>query len=394
MGDAEHYNSIARALAANYDSPSEPPILPISHSRPTTSPLWSRRSLDSPSTRPRTKTSRYLQTAEKYNRKALRLWSNLSPLQKSALLLFTLTSFTLTLLILLYHEKLFAFLAPAAKTWRDLPAGWLILWITTIFISFPPMIGYSTCVTIAGFVFGMRKAWMIMASATVVGSTASFVVSRTVLKKYVSRMTEKNARFAALSLVLKHDGLKLLVMIRLCPLPYSFANGAISTIPTVGWKEFAVATALASPKLLVQVFVGARLGDLAENGDTMDLKTKVVSYLGAIGGMAVGGLTGYLIYARTVARAKELEAGEGGGDTRRRRSSSSSVGGEYLDDDDEERDEREDDALSLHTTAYEDDLDIGYRDEFTDDEDAVERDPFDAGDGPEYEETTSQTGKQ
>ncbi|KAF7193481.1 Golgi apparatus membrane protein tvp38 [Pseudocercospora fuligena] len=390
MGDAEHYNSTARALAADYDDSDEPPILPISHSRRTNSPLWSRRSLDSSSnSRPRTKkAARWLQTADKYNRKALRLWSKLTTLQKSALVLFGLISFTITLLIIIYNEKFFAYLAPFAKKWRKLPAGWLILCFMTFFVSFPPMIGYSTCVTIAGFVFGM-KGWLIMASATVIGSTVSFVVSRTVLKKYVSRMTEKNKRFTALSLVLKHDGLKLLVMIRLCPLPYSFANGAISTIPTVTWRNFAIATAIASPKLLLHIFVGARLGDIAENGDTMDFKTKVVSYVSAIVGMVVGGLTGYLIYARTAARAKELEAEEVGGERR-----SSVGGGEYVDDDDDEEGDRGDDALSLHTTAYEDDLDTGYRDEFTDDEDAVERDPFDAGDGPEDEETASKKGKQ
>ncbi|KXT08623.1 hypothetical protein AC579_5973 [Pseudocercospora musae] len=390
MGDAEHYNSTARALAADYDDYDEPHILPISHSRRTNSPLWTRRSLDSSSTRPRTKKDRYLQTLEKYHRRALRIWSKLTSLQKSALLLFGLISFTITLLIIIYNDKFFAYFAPAAKKWRDLPAGWFILWTMTFLVSFPPMIGYSTCVTIAGFVFGM-KGWLIMASATVLGSTASFIVSRTVLKKYVNRITAQNKRFAALSLVLKHDGLKLLVMIRLCPLPYSFANGAISTIPTVTWKNFAIATAIASPKLLLYVFVGARLGNIAENGDTMDFKTKVVSYVSAIVGMVVGGLTGYLIYARTAARAKELEAEEVGGERRRsvRGGGEGGGGGEYVDDDDDdERDERGDsDALSLHTTAYEDDLDTGYRDEFTDDEDAVERDPFDAGDGAEDEES-------
>ncbi|EME79371.1 uncharacterized protein MYCFIDRAFT_34540 [Pseudocercospora fijiensis CIRAD86] len=388
MGDAEHYDSTARALAADFDynDSSDEPITPTSHPRRINSPLWSRRSLDSGSTRPRTTKDRWLQTAEKYNRQASRLWSKLTLLQKSLLVLFSLTSLTITLLIVIYNEKFFAYFAPAAKKWRNLPAGWLILWVMAFFVSFPPMIGYSTCVTIAGFVFGMQ-GWFIMASATVIGSTTSFIVSRTVLKKYVSRMTEKNKRFAALSLVLKHDGLKLLVMIRLCPLPYSFANGAISTIPTVSWRNFAIATAIASPKLLLHVFVGARLGDIAENGASMDTKTKVVSYVSALVGIVVGGLTGYLIYARTAARAKELETADEG-QPRRRNSSA----GEYIDDGEVER--GDDDMMSLHTTVYEDDLDTGYRDEFTDEEDAVERDPFDAGDGPEDEETASKKGKE
>jgi hypothetical protein len=210
-------------------------------------------------------------------------------------------------------------------------------------------------------------------------------------------MTEKDKRFAALSLVLKHDGLKLLCMIRLCPLPYSLANGAISTIPTVTWQNFMLATAVVSPKLLLHVFIGSRLGDIAENGDKMDAKTKAVSYISIAIGMIVGLGTGYLIFVRTQARAKVLEAeeaaaaaGEGGP---RRSGSVGSAGREYIDDPDEEANvgvaRRSGDDISLHQT-YEDDLEGGgsgggYRD-FTDDEDAEERDVFDLGDGPETDE--------
>lgn len=246
------------------------------------------------------------------------------------------------------------------------------------------MIGYSTCVTIAGFVFGM-KGWFIVASATVLGSTVSFITSRTLLKNFVSNMTEKNKSFAALSLVLKHDGLKLLCMIRLCPLPYSFANGAISTIPSVTWQNFALATALVSPKLLLHIFVGGRLGDIAENGDKMDAKTKAVSYISIVIGMVVGAGTGYLIFTRTKARAKVLEAEEAAAAGR-----PSDPAVDYADDMDEEAAVgilRRDDDISLHQT-YEDDLggDSVYRDQFTDDEDAEVRDVFDIGDGDDDDE--------
>lgn len=261
----------------------------------------------------------------------------------------------------------------------------MVLWLMTFFVSFPPMIGYSTCVTIAGFVFGM-KGWFIVGTATIVGSTVSFITSRTLLKSYVSKMAEKNKSFAALSLVLKHDGLKLLCMIRLCPLPYSFANGAISTIPTVTWQNFAFATALVSPKLLLHIFIGGRLGDIAENGDKMDAKTKAVSYISIIIGMIVGAGTGYIIFTRTKARAKVLEAEEAAAAGTR----PADRGPDFADELDEESSigvRRRDDDISLHQT-YEDDLggDSAYRDQFTDDEDAEIRDVFDIGDGDDIDE--------
>lgn len=323
------------------------------------------------------------------------MWNKLTLPQKAGLSILGLVFFVLTILFLVYNERIFAWLSPAAKRWRELPGGWLILFFMTFFISFPPMIGYSTCVTIAGFVFGM-KGWLIMAPATVIGSTVSFVVSRTVLKNFVSKMTEKNKQFAALSLVLKHDGLKLLCMIRLCPLPYSFANGAISTIQTVTWQNFMIATAIASPKLLLHIFVGARIGDIAENGDKMDTKTKIVSYLSAAIGIVVGIATGYFIYVRTKARAAQLEAEEAAAVSGRR---ASDLDGDYADDPDSREAvnilRSRDDDISLHPT-YEDepDHDSSYRDEFTDDEDAQERDVFDEGDGDDDEVPSDKKGAQ
>lgn len=105
-------------------------------------------------------------------------------------------------------------------------------------------------------------------------------------------MVATDKRFAALSLTLKHDGIKLLCMIRLCPLPYSISNGAMSTFPTVTPLNFMVATAVATPKLLIHIFIGAKLAELAEDeGKKMDLKTKALNY-----GSIIGGNNKYILY--------------------------------------------------------------------------------------------------
>ena len=105
-------------------------------------------------------------------------------------------------------------------------------------------------------------------------------------------------RFEALSIVLQHDGLKLLVMIRLCPLPYSISNGAISTFPTVQPLMFALATAAATPKLLIAIFIGSRLAAIAKKGEKMDASTKAINWASIILGGVLGVLTGWLIYKR------------------------------------------------------------------------------------------------
>jgi len=136
------------------------------------------------------------------------------------------------------------------------------------------------------------SSWFIIASGTVIGASCSFIACRYYFQDFAKRMVATDKRFAALSLTLKHDGIKLLCMIRLCPLPYSISNGAMSTFPTVSPLNFMVATAVATPKLLIHIFIGAKLAELAEDeGKKMDLKTKALNY-----GSIIGGNNKYILY--------------------------------------------------------------------------------------------------
>jgi len=137
-----------------------------------------------------------------------------------------------------------------------------------------------------------------VSTGTILGSTSAFLACRYYFRDFAQRMVATDKRFAALSLTLKHDGLKLLCMIRLCPLPYSISNGAISTFPTVSPWAFMFATALATPKLMIHIFVGTRLRMLAEEGRKMDTKTKLINYGSLIFGVTLGVVTGWLIYKR------------------------------------------------------------------------------------------------
>jgi uncharacterized membrane protein YdjX (TVP38/TMEM64 family) len=53
----------------------------------------------------------------------------------------------------------------------------------------------------------------------------------------------RDRRFIALGQVLRRDGVGMLVMIRLCPLPYSLSNGFLAMVGSVQPAGFALATA-------------------------------------------------------------------------------------------------------------------------------------------------------
>ncbi|OJD19651.1 hypothetical protein AJ78_00383 [Emergomyces pasteurianus Ep9510] len=239
-----------------------------------------------------------------------RTFGRMSLLQKIGSVLATIAVITLGLGFMILTGQIFKWLEPVAEDWENSKLAYFVLVMCTFTVSFPPLVGWSTIGTVAGFIFGVWKGWLIYAIGTVTGSICSFIVSRTLLSSFVHRLMEHDKRFAALALTLKYDGLKLLCMIRLCPLPYSICNGAVSTFPTVHPLMYGLATAIISPKLLVPTFIGSRLRILAQSGETMSAGSKAINIISILVGIGVGIFTGWYIYRNTLARAKELEAEE------------------------------------------------------------------------------------
>ena len=78
----------------------------------------------------------------------------MSPVQLGLSVIAGLAAITAAILFLIFSEAIFAWLEPVAEKWKNLSGGWLILWAMTFVTAFPPVIGYSTCLTLAGFVYG------------------------------------------------------------------------------------------------------------------------------------------------------------------------------------------------------------------------------------------------
>jgi len=133
--------------------------LPLEDEETGETPVWSRRSTSSfrrttshhgqQSMRQRVMTS-----YDKASRRVMEQYNKLTALQKVLLLLATILLVVFGILFLIYNERIFGKLVPVAKKWRDIRAGWLILWALIFAVSFPPLVGHGTLMTIAGFVYG------------------------------------------------------------------------------------------------------------------------------------------------------------------------------------------------------------------------------------------------
>lgn len=234
------YFSAARALSLS------PTAASPAADRPFTRPrAASRLSSARPRGGPKSASARLYDSLVATGETLVRGYLVLSPRQRVLFIIATIISTIFSILFLVYSPRIFTALGPIAHTWRETPGGWVPIWLAIFVSAFPPLIGYSTINTVAGFVYGFPNAWPLVATASTAGSLASFVASRTVLSGYVDRLVGKDPRFLALGQVLRKEGLGMLTMIRFCPLPYSLSNGFLATIPSIGPVAFAVSTAFA-----------------------------------------------------------------------------------------------------------------------------------------------------
>lgn len=241
-------------------------------------------------------------------------------------LVFSAVLVAFTVLFIVFHRPIFEVI----ETWKaDLVASrwkWLILVGITAAASFPPLIGYASSVTLAGYVFGFWAGWGIAILGSLVGAGATFVVYRSFLSGYASRMSAHNHNFMALTKALDgREGFTLLVMIRFCPFPFSLSNAALSTIPSITFARFILATFLATLRLTVHAFVGSRLASLAEDPNA-NRNSKIVNWVSIVFGILFGIATGIIVYKRTKTIAQRLA------DERAVEEGRTGEGGRFLDD--------------------------------------------------------------
>ena len=150
------YNSTARALALPISPPPSSPN--ISHQDTQASWTRSSQSLTRNKQNHRRRRpnfiDRSLNSVEKLWRRTFKMVEGMTSVQLGLSVIAGLATITLAILFLIFSETIFAWLEPVAEKWKNLKGGWLILWAMTFATAFPPVIGYSTCLTLAGFVYG------------------------------------------------------------------------------------------------------------------------------------------------------------------------------------------------------------------------------------------------
>ncbi|CAK7913245.1 golgi apparatus membrane protein Tvp38p [[Candida] anglica] len=199
------------------------------------------------------------------------------------------------LVVLIFHNLIVKELVKMADVWQHLSHGKLLLFVLVFFVGFPPLLGFSPLSLLCGMVYGFPYGWPLLATASITGSFASFLVYRYFLHNQAVRLVQSHEKFRAFADILKEDtSMILLILLRLCPLPYSLSNGALAAIPELPAWRYLAASVITSPKMLIHVFVGNKLRELGDEEKTT--ATKVVDVISILITAAASATTTYLIY--------------------------------------------------------------------------------------------------
>ncbi|KAG0368214.1 hypothetical protein BGZ54_002452 [Gamsiella multidivaricata] len=162
-----------------------------------------------------------------------------------------------------FHTRIFEMLETMATFIKGLgQAGPLIIMLGLFLTSFPPLVGYSSLVTMSGYVYGFWFGLLIAYSSALLGSITCFYLCRKWFKVQVRALMAKKQSMKSVVKAVEKRGFKLMLLIRLAPYPFNVMNALLSATH-IPLSTFAIATAISLTKLALHVYIGSTLSSLA-----------------------------------------------------------------------------------------------------------------------------------
>lgn len=211
--------------------------------------------------------------------------------------------------IVVTPSRIAQYLYDRARMLSQFRYGWLILFLSIVFISFPPLIGHTTLVSLCGFAYGM-KGFLISFPSSVVGSAVTFMVLRLVFRTRLRAWSSKNDKWQALEAVVREKGLPLIILIRISPFPpWVYSNSLFASIEPVALWQFIVATLFISPKILLHTFIGSKLAALSDGDQRgqMDMQTIILNALLVVAGLCIAVFTSWWVYTLIQGHIRHLD---------------------------------------------------------------------------------------
>ncbi|MFB8789154.1 MAG: TVP38/TMEM64 family protein [Potamolinea sp.] len=117
-----------------------------------------------------------------------------------------------------------------------------------------------------GVLFGVVWGSIYVFVAAILGAILAFMIGRYLLRGWVAKQIEANAKFKAIDQAVGQEGWKIVLLTRLSPVfPFNFLNYAFG-VTQVSLKDYILGSFGIIPGTVLYVYIGSLAGDLAMMG--------------------------------------------------------------------------------------------------------------------------------
>jgi uncharacterized membrane protein YdjX (TVP38/TMEM64 family) len=129
------------------------------------------------------------------------------------------------------------------------------------------------------------------------------LVRKIQLSNYFEVSSSKQEKLEAMQSAISQGGFKIMLLIRICPIPWQLSNLMLSLCKTVGWKNYVLSAFLASFKVNWEVWVGSQLANISD--PNLPQETRYIAFVLMLSGLAILCLASIWIYKLTMQKIKE-----------------------------------------------------------------------------------------
>ncbi|KAG1470103.1 hypothetical protein G6F56_002875 [Rhizopus delemar] len=167
-------------------------------------------------------------------------------------------------IFVIYRATIRELIQTVAVELRTTPYSSVLLTCLITFTSIPPLVGFTFSTTITGFIYGFPGGILPAVSGAFLGATIAFgLIRKYNFARFIKLSPSKQEKYMAIQEAIEQGGFKMMILIRLSPIPWPITNMLLSIISTVSTRHYMLAASLASIKVSLDVWIGSQLADLS-----------------------------------------------------------------------------------------------------------------------------------
>lgn len=142
------------------------------------------------------------------------------------------------------------------------------------------------------------------------GSLLAFIISRYLISSHVRELTKDKKIVRALQKAINHNGVKILILIRMTPIvPYNLLNYLLG-ISEVKMSQYVLANLGLIPGIVIQVLIGTTLSSIKDSvsEEEEDKTMKIVSIVSSVVASLLGAIGIFCIARKIRLILKEEQA--------------------------------------------------------------------------------------